>query len=181
MGHLGEDLLPRLVLGYRSVIWGYGLLGPRSAKWRRIPSHCPWHGPRRALPVTVVSTEAEQKEARSGTAVCTRVRPREHLPKRRPLTHKTSPVICLCSLPTPIRGARNPAPPSLSQFSFLSPPTLCHRERVGRRGWHAIPGLGLRMPAWAPCPSCGFPRESRPLSPVGKFGVAPEVAEASRG
>lgn len=94
MGHLGEDLLPRLVLGYPRVIWGYGLSGPRTAKLRLISSYCPRHGPRTALPITLVPTEAEQEAAGGVTAVRTQVRPRYQLPKRRPLTHKTSPGIC---------------------------------------------------------------------------------------
>lgn len=128
---------------------------------RLISSYCPWGGPRRVFPVTLVSTEAEQAEAEG----VLRSDP-EHLPKRRPLMHETFPVICGPSMfPSNSHlGDWNPCPTPTSSFLPFPPPLGKGREtRLA-----CCPWVGAQD-AWAPCPSFGFPRESRPLSPLGEF------------
>lgn len=88
-GPLQGGPFPKLVLSHTRITWGYGLLGPGSARLRLASSYCPQAGPSRAL----VPTEAEQEEASDVTAVHTQVKPEEHRPKGRTLTHKPSPVI----------------------------------------------------------------------------------------
>lgn len=87
-------------------------------------------------PNSLVSTEAEQEEASSVTAVHTQLRPGEHLPKRRALIHRTCPRICghRCSLLTPLHGgSKNP----IFLRAFF-PPLVTWEDEVGM----AVPGWG---------------------------------------
>lgn len=80
--------------------------------------------------------------------------------------HETFPVICGPSMfPSNSHlGDWNPCPTPTSSFLPFPPPLGKGREtRLA-----CCPWVGAQD-AWAPCPSFGFPRESRPLSPLGEF------------